>query len=131
MQSPLKICSSTSVNFHHAVSLLLFNQIIPTTCSNTPFLNTTAVFHLPIFAYNHFSNLHQKYFLYSSHSANSGCIKEGTKEIWNLVRNDTVLISPFFLKVWTMISGFTITDSLSFRLHWCIAGSRLWWKCLQ
>ena len=131
MQSPLKIRSSTSVNFHHAVSLLLFNQIIPTTCSNTPssipqqfftylFLRTT----IPaIYTKNIFST--------PGHSANSGCIKEGTKEIWNLVRNDTVLISPFFLKVWTMISGFTITDSLSFRLHWCIAGSRLWWKCLQ
>ena len=32
------------------------------TRSNTPFLNTSAVFHLPIFAYNYSSNLHQKIF---------------------------------------------------------------------
>ena len=25
---------------------------------------------------------------------------------------DTVLMSPFFLKVWTVMTGFTITDSL-------------------
>ena len=117
MQSPRKTRSSTSVNFHPAVSPLLFNQIILTTRTNTPFLNTSAVFHPPIFAYNHSSNLHQKYFHYSSHSANSGCIKEGTKEIWNLVRNDTVLISPFFLNVWTVITWFTITDFVSFRLQ--------------
>ena len=28
------------------------------------------------------------------------------------MRTDTVLISPFFLKVWTVITGLTITDSL-------------------
>ena len=43
-------------------------------------------------------------------------LRQRTKELSSLVRNDTVLISPFFLKVWTMVTGLTITDSLSLRL---------------
>ena len=42
---------------------------------------------------------------------------QGTKELGSLVRIDTFLISPFFLKVWTAITGLTITDSLSLRLR--------------
>ena len=43
--------------------------------TNTPFLYTTAIFHLPIFVYNHPNNIHQKYFPYFSYLANSGCFK--------------------------------------------------------
>ena len=32
-------------------------------------------------------------------------LHQGTKELWSLVRNDTVLITPFFLKVWTVRTG--------------------------
>ena len=69
-----KIISSTSVNFYLLFSRLLFNKIILTIHMNTPFDYTAAFFHLPIFAYNHSSNLHQKCFPYLSHLANSGCV---------------------------------------------------------
>ena len=41
-----------------------------------------------------------------------------------LVRSETILISSFFLKVWKVITGLTITDSLLLRLRklvycWC------------
>ena len=72
LQSPPKICSSFSVNFHLPIPPLLFNKIIITIPTNTTFLYTSAIFHFPIFAYNHPSNLRQKYFPYLSHLANSG-----------------------------------------------------------
>ena len=58
LQSPPKICSSTSVNFHLHISPLLFDKLTLTIPANTPFLYTLVIFHLPIFAYNHPSNLH-------------------------------------------------------------------------
>ena len=78
-------------------------------CSqNRPFnaFYATAIFHLPIFAYHHPNNLHQKNFLH-----------QGIRELGTLVRTGTVLISPFLLKVWTVVTGLTIPDSLSFRLR--------------
>ena len=41
----------------------------------------------------------------------------GTMAQGSCVRTDTVLTSPFFLKVWTVIKGLTITDSLSLRIR--------------
>ena len=38
-------------------------------------------------------------------------LREGTRELRSLFRTDTVLISPFFLKVWTVITGLTTADS--------------------
>ena len=38
-------------------------------------LYTSAIFHLPIFAYNHPNILQQKYFTYLSHFINSGYVK--------------------------------------------------------
>ena len=43
-------------------------------------------------------------------------LREGTRELRSLLRTDTVLISPFFLKVWTVITGLTTADSQSPRL---------------
>ena len=43
-------------------------------------------------------------------------LRQSTKELWSLMRNDTILISPFFLKVWTVITGLTITNFLSLRV---------------
>ena len=108
LQSSPKILSSTSVNFRLPIPPLLFNKIILTIPNNTPFLYAAATFHLPIFAYNHPTYLHQKYFPCLIHLANSDCVK-GQSSYW-------VLISPFFLKVWTVVSGFTITDSLLLSL---------------
>ena len=69
-------------------------------------------FHLPTFACNHPNNLHQKCFPYLNHLPNSGCVKEQRSYgvLW------AFLIFPFFLKVWAVIAGLTITDSSSFRL---------------
>ena len=51
-------------------------------------------------------------------------LRQGTRELWSIVRTDTVLISPFFLKVWTVIAGLTHnTDSLSIRLKKLIYSS--------
>ena len=60
-------------------------------------------------------------------------LPQGTRELGSIVRTNTNLISPFFLKVWTMISGLTTTNSLypAVSEKWCIAGSSLWWRCLQ
>ena len=43
--------------------------------NNTPVLYGGAIFHLPVFAHNHTSYLHQKYFPYLIHLANSDCVK--------------------------------------------------------
>ena len=44
-------------------------------------------------------------------------LRQATSEQGSLARTDTVLISVFSLKVWTEITGFTITDSLSLRFR--------------
>ena len=117
LQSPPKIRSSTSVNFHLPIRPLPFNKIILTIPTNTLFLYISAIFNLPIFKCNHPSNLHQIYFPY---------LLQETKEPWSLARNDTVSICSFFLEVWTVIAGITIPDSLSLRFaNWCIAGNSL------
>lgn len=116
LKSPLKIRSSISVNFYLPFPPLFVNKIILTIPINTSFLYTSAIFHLPIFAYNHSNNLHQKHFSCFSHLANSG-LRQGTRKIGGLARTDTVLISPLFFKVWTVITRLVITDSLSPRFR--------------
>ena len=44
-------------------------------------------------------------------------MRQGTRQPGSLVRADTVLNSIFFLKVWTVITGLRITDSLSLILR--------------
>ena len=44
-------------------------------------------------------------------------LRQGNMELESLVRTDTVLISPIFLKILAVIAGLTITDSLSLRLR--------------
>ena len=95
-----KILFSTSVNFHLPIPPLCFTKIILTIPTNTPFLYAAAIFHLPVFAYNDLSNLNQKHFLYLIRLTNSQCVK--------VQRSYRVLISPFFLKVWTAIAGLTV-----------------------
>ena len=45
LKSPLKICSSTSVNFYLHIPPLIVHKIILTISTNTPFLYTSAIFH--------------------------------------------------------------------------------------
>ena len=111
---------SSTFNFYLPILILLVQKLNLTTTTNIPFLYTSAILHVPIFAYNYFNNLHQRYFPYLSHLANSGCFKGPGS--WGgggggLVKTNAVLFSPFVLKVWTVIAGFTITDSLSLRLR--------------
>ena len=68
LQSATKIRSSTSVNFHLPIPPLLDHKIIFTIRTNTPFLYTSAIFHLP-------TSYTKKYFPYLNHLANSGCVK--------------------------------------------------------
>ena len=65
-----------SVNSHIPISPFLVHKIMPTIPTNTPLLYNSAIFHLPHFVYHHPNNLHQKYYPYLKHSANSGCVKE-------------------------------------------------------
>ena len=44
-------------------------------------------------------------------------LRQRTRKLERLARNDTVLISPFFLKLWKVIAGLTVTDSLLLRLR--------------
>ena len=51
--------------------------------------------------------------IYPSRPFSQFRLQQGTNEKGSLVRTDTVLISVFFLKVQTGITGLTITDSLA------------------
>ena len=73
LQSPPEICSC--FNFQLTILILLVQNIIFTIPAKAPFLYTSAIFHLAIFAYNHLNNLHPKYFFYLIHLDNSGCVK--------------------------------------------------------
>ena len=75
LQYPPEIHSSTSVNFQLLILLLLVQKMILIISTDTAFLYTSAIFHLPIFACSHPNNLHQKYFHYLSHLDNLGCVK--------------------------------------------------------
>ena len=84
----------------------LVQTIIVTIRINTPFHHTSVIFLLPIFAYYHPNNLPLPPAFIEFR------LRERTKELRSLVRADTVLISRFSLKVWPVITGNTITDSL-------------------
>ena len=101
LQSPLRVGSSTLVNFHLPISPLLVHKI-PT---KSPFLCTSVILHLLIFAYNHTNNLHQKYFPYLSHLAISDCANGPGSQ------------GPSFWEYGQVITGVTITDFLSLRLR--------------
>ena len=51
-----------SVNFYIHIPPLLFLKIILIIPTNTPFLYTSAIFHLPPLAFNHPNNLQQDFF---------------------------------------------------------------------
>ena len=88
LQYPAKNSSPTSVNFHLPIPLLLVHKIILAIPTNTPFLYSSAIFHLPLFVYNLPNNLHQKVWT-SSQSMNSENRLTITDylllRLWNLV----------------------------------------------
>ena len=65
----------SSANFQRPILLLIVHKITLTIPTNTFFFYTSALFHLPIFAYSDPYNLRQNYFPYLSHLANSGCVQ--------------------------------------------------------
>ena len=62
LQSASKTSYSSSVNFHLPISPLLFHKVVLTVSTNTPFLHTSATFHLNLFAYYHPNDIVQKIF---------------------------------------------------------------------
>ena len=81
LQSPPKIRSSTSAKFHLPIPLLIVHKIVLSIPTNSSFLCTSAIFHLPIFVYYHPNNLHPKYFPHLSHLANSGSVKGSGSQV--------------------------------------------------
>ena len=59
-----------------SIPTLFVHKIILTIPTNIPLLYTTAIFHLPLFAYNYPNSLHQHYFPYLNHFANIVYVKE-------------------------------------------------------
>ena len=123
LQSSPKIRSPTSAILDLPISSLLVHKIILTTPTNTPFLYTSAVFLPPIFAYGHPYNLHQKYFPYLSHLANSGMLKGPPVSkgvLWGL----TLFWSLSLLTQ-------SIEKDNRAHNHWFLIAKSLWWRCLQ
>ena len=61
--------------FYLPILPFIFRKIILTIPTNTLFLYTSVIFHLPFFAHNQPYSLHQTYFPYLSHLSNSDCDK--------------------------------------------------------
>ena len=104
LQSPPQTLSSTSVSFHLPIPPLFFKKNIHTSTLTLPSSipqqstipsqqSTPKIFFLP----QPFSQF---------------ILRQRTKELWILARSDTVLVSPVVLKLWTVKTGLTITDSL-------------------
>ena len=96
---------STSVTFQIPFPPLLVQKIIFTISTNTPFLYTSAIFHLPKLLRT----------IYPKNIFPASAIQP----IQTASRDHgaRVLISPSFLKVQTVITGLTFTDSLSLRFR--------------
>ena len=67
---------------------------------------TSAIFHLPLFAYNNPSNLYQKLFSLPKRFCQFR-LRQGSRELGNIVTTATVLISLFLLKIQTVIARLT------------------------
>ena len=106
LQYPPKISSSTSVNFHIPIPPFLVHKIIITIPTITPFLYFSAIF--PLFFLCKPSQQSIPKLLSLSQPLSQFGLHQGTKELGSLVTTGTVLIFPFFLRLWTVITGFTI-----------------------
>ena len=115
--------SSSSVNVQDSILLLLVQKIIFTTPNNTLFFYYSAIFQLPIFAYNHHNNLHQKCFLYLSHLANWGCAMEPGSQgvLWDLTLFNISRL-PQSMDSDSRVSKSMITYRPGSE-NWCTAGS--------
>ena len=117
LQSPPKIHSCTSFNFHLLIPSLLVtcHKIILTISTNTLFLYTSGIFHLLI--------------LGTTISIIYRTIPQ-SREIECFVRTDTVLISRLRRQSCEVWDCFNLLPYCSGSEYWCIAGGSFWWRCL-
>ena len=106
LQSPPNNRSSISVNFNLPIPPLLLHKIILTAPTNTPFLCSN--FPPPSFCVLRFQQSTPKIFSLLLPFCQFR-LHQRTRELERLVRSETVLISPLFLKVWTVITGLKIS----------------------
>ena len=59
-----------------SIPILFVHKILLAIPTNIPLLYTSAIFHLPLFAFNYPNSLHQHYFPYLNHFANLVYVKE-------------------------------------------------------
>ena len=124
LQSPPKIHFSTSLNFYLPIPLLLIPKIILAIPTKTYFLYTRQFFTSLLLRTT--SQQSTPKILSLPYPFSQFRLREGTRKLGSLMRTDTVLISIFFLKVCTVITGLTTTDPYHpGSENWCIAGSSL------
>ena len=110
LQYPPKITSSTSVSFHISIPPLLVYKIILINPTNTP--STSQHFWPPYFWAQPSQQSTPKVFSLPQPFSQFR-LHQAAREIGSLVRTNTVLFSPLTLKVWTVTTRLTITDSSS------------------
>ena len=109
LQSSPKIHSSTSFNFYLPIPPLLVHKIILTIPTNSLSLYLSSF--LPFSFYVQPSQQSAPKIISLSQLFSQFRLSQGTRELGSLMSTDTVLISPFFFKLWTMITGLIINDS--------------------
>ena len=114
-KSPLTIRFCTSFNLYLHIPLLLVHKIFFTISTNTRFLYTSANFTSLFFRTT--SQQSTSNFFCLPQPFRQFRLRPRVRELTSIVRSDIVLTSPFFLKAQTVITGLTITDSLSLRLR--------------
>ena len=116
LQSPPKIRSSTSANFHLTIISLLVHNTILTMPTSISFLYSSVFASPPYFcAKPSLQSKPKEFFLSQPFSQYRLC--QGDNEPGNLVRTSTTLISSFFLEVRTGKTRLAISDSLLVRLR--------------
>ena len=108
LQSLTKISWFTSVNFHVPIPALIVQK-------SSLQSQLTLPFSIPQQLLTSQQSTPKNISLPQPFSQFSLC--QWTKELRSFVRTDTVLISPFSLKIQEVITGLTITDSISFKLR--------------
>ena len=126
-----EILSSTSVNLQLLIFLLRVQKIILTIPTNTPFLYTSGIFHVP-FLRTTIPTIYAKNVISTSAI---WPVQAASRDQWAKESCEIgyYLTSHFFLKQWVVITGGTQTliPYPSGLIDWCISGSSLWWRCLQ
>ena len=97
------------VNFHLPIPPFLVHKIILTIPNNNPLLYTS------LFLRRTIPTIYTKNISLPHHFCQFRLCQE-TRDLGSLFSINTVLICPFLLKVWALITGITITDSLSLRI---------------